>query len=626
MTRGLNDYDNKLVASLGPDFTNTMTQKILNGRFRSSQSQIQLPHPYAGSQTFYTTARYSSYLPGSAMAEKMTTSMYPGYRTFTQDKNYDLLERLVSIRESQNASYYGPSLPQDIARASYAYDRAGRRTHATREDGTTWKYTYNKRGEVLSGGKILADGRPVPGHQLGYAYDEIGNRTSASFGAGPQGAGNRIISYTANAKNQYATITHPQRRDLIGKAPEGSAVIVATEADGPQVPGGVQRTGDYYRAELATDAANGEWKNLYIGIDEATADDHQGRKWLPPSTTTLEYDDDGNLTKDDRWHYRWDAHNRLIGMTVTSQAKAAGHPDWELRFTYDHRGRRVRKEVINAADTSQSYDRRFLYDGWNLIAEFEKPAQSAELQLSSFHHWGLDLSNTEQGAGGVGGLIMSAYKNQFGYWQKYRPSYDGNGNIIVWTSNGGQLIEKRDYDPFGNMITQQRLQEAKGFTPSFGFSTKFEDEETGLLYYGYRYLNTETGRWPIRDPIEERGGVNLYGMVGRSGGESSPSDASIGVSQFSRRNQLRCRLAYWRVEMVMRSSHSERESFPSRWASISRTPIAWREVAELAGRFRTSSIAPCSSIKVVRLAMRSANISRGQLRTKPRRFWARSGS
>jgi RHS repeat-associated protein len=32
-------------------------------------------------------------------------------------------------------------------------------------------------------------------------------------------------------------------------------------------------------------------------------------------------------------------------------------------------------------------------------------------------------------------------------------------------------------------------------------------------YYGYRYYNPEMGRWISRDPIEERGGIDLYGFV-----------------------------------------------------------------------------------------------------------------
>ena len=35
-----------------------------------------------------------------------------------------------------------------------------------------------------------------------------------------------------------------------------------------------------------------------------------------------------------------------------------------------------------------------------------------------------------------------------------------------------------------------------------------------MAYYGYRYYDPQTGRWPSRDPIGERGGMNLYGFVG----------------------------------------------------------------------------------------------------------------
>ena len=34
-----------------------------------------------------------------------------------------------------------------------------------------------------------------------------------------------------------------------------------------------------------------------------------------------------------------------------------------------------------------------------------------------------------------------------------------------------------------------------------------------VFYYGFRYYDAETGRWPSRDPIEETGGLNLYGFV-----------------------------------------------------------------------------------------------------------------
>jgi RHS repeat-associated protein len=44
-------------------------------------------------------------------------------------------------------------------------------------------------------------------------------------------------------------------------------------------------------------------------------------------------------------------------------------------------------------------------------------------------------------------------------------------------------------------------------------STKYQDAETGLYYYGRRYYHPETGRWLNRDPLGEEGGLNLYGFV-----------------------------------------------------------------------------------------------------------------
>ena len=47
----------------------------------------------------------------------------------------------------------------------------------------------------------------------------------------------------------------------------------------------------------------------------------------------------------------------------------------------------------------------------------------------------------------------------------------------------------------------------------FRFSSEYYDDETGLVYYNYRYYSPRLGRWTKRDPIEEEGGVNLYAMV-----------------------------------------------------------------------------------------------------------------
>ncbi len=67
------------------------------------------------------------------------------------------------------------------------------------------------------------------------------------------------------------------------------------------------------------------------------------------------------------------------------------------------------------------------------------------------------------------------------------------------------------YGPFGEVI---RATGPTAKVNPFRFSTKFDDDETDLLYYGYRYYNPSTGRWLSRDPQEEDGGLNLYGFIG----------------------------------------------------------------------------------------------------------------
>ena len=57
----------------------------------------------------------------------------------------------------------------------------------------------------------------------------------------------------------------------------------------------------------------------------------------------------------------------------------------------------------------------------------------------------------------------------------------------------------------------------------FQFSTKYQDAETGLLYYGYRYYDPNTGRWMSEDPTDELGNQILLAaspfapVSGRSG-------------------------------------------------------------------------------------------------------------
>ena len=122
------------------------------------------------------------------------------------------------------------------------------------------------------------------------------------------------------------------------------------------------------------------------------------------------------------------------------------------------------------------------------------------------YFWGLDKSGTEQGAGGVGGLLAVSIDGVF-----YLPCYDHNGSIVAYVSEAGDLAAQFVYDPYGNVIEQYGIH-ASQF--SFGFSTKVHDREISLVSYQRRFYSPDLGRWLNRDPLEEQGGENLYEFSG----------------------------------------------------------------------------------------------------------------
>ncbi|QYY37438.1 RHS repeat-associated core domain-containing protein [Ruficoccus sp. ZRK36] len=232
-----------------------------------------------------------------------------------------------------------------------------------------------------------------------------------------------------------------------------------------------------------------------------------GSVYLAPNPENFVYDADGNLKLDGRWSYSWDAENRLIAMQPTTDALAAGVPNRKLEFSYDAQGRRYKKTVLDWSDASSAYvvssATLYLYDGWNVIAE-----RSA---TDKYYLWGLDLSGSLQGAGGVGGLLEVSVTDETAGTHTYAPAYDGNGNVMAYVdASSGEVAAQFEYGPFGEPL---RATGSAADELTYRFSTKYTDPESGLLYYGYRYYSPGIGRWPSRDPIGEDGGVNLYGMV-----------------------------------------------------------------------------------------------------------------
>ena len=85
---------------------------------------------------------------------------------------------------------------------------------------------------------------------------------------------------------------------------------------------------------------------------------------------------------------------------------------------------------------------------------------------------------------------------------------DGNKNVIALKDSSGADVSTYTYTPFGAVEAP-----VDGDENPFRFSSEYADDETGLVYYNYRYYSPQLGRWTKRDPIEEQGGSNLYALL-----------------------------------------------------------------------------------------------------------------
>jgi RHS repeat-associated protein len=455
------------------------------------------------------------YLPNSALVQGLAVSgdnPFSISRTFETQRDY-----LTSVQTN-----WSSTVEVDYAYITNALGQREFRTESGQAfadygNSLTRSYTYDGRGELITAPEYLgtsAGTNPMPGRQDSYNYDNFGNRTSVSRLSG----GAVAETYTPNALNQYST-------------KENNDVPVAGTAD-PNANIAVQgttamsaaRQGRFWEAEVGVANSTSPWAGylpIYVGKTGAgpggTDLAQINTRWaqLGEVTQSFSYDNDGNLTNDGVWTYTWDAENRLIQMQPTSLAVSSGVPNYLLVFTYDYLGRRVQKRVTNLANGgSEVNSRRFVYDGWNLVAEYTAPGGTTFGVAVRTYTWGLDIARSMKDAGGVGALVQIADQASA---KTYLPGYDGNGNIAVLINGDtGALAADYQYDPFGQLLRSDELDQAIYGQP-FRFSTKFEDIETSLIYYGHRYSSPSMGRFINRDPIEESGGLNLYVFCGNDG-------------------------------------------------------------------------------------------------------------
>jgi RHS repeat-associated protein len=203
---------------------------------------------------------------------------------------------------------------------------------------------------------------------------------------------------------------------------------------------------------------------------------------VPKATQTYTFDDDGNMLTNGKWTYTWNGENRMV---------IAEKADQKLECAYDYMGRRFSKKVYTGFTGNWTLDKeeKYVYNGYLQIAGFD--GSNDTIQKS--YCW-------------AGSTTMEWQKDHIN--SKYHYSlYDANKNIVGTVDDTNTLTSEYEYSPFGKILTKSG---SYADSNKFRFSSEYHDDETGLVYYNYRYYDSVLGRWTKRDPFDEKGGFNLY--------------------------------------------------------------------------------------------------------------------
>jgi RHS repeat-associated protein len=376
--------------------------------------------------------------------------------TFT----YDPLKRKTAVTDSLGRTI------------GYTYDANSNRLSMTDPAGGVTRYTYNQVNLPTA----ITD--PLD-RTTSYAYDNLRRRTGLTL---PNAI---AVSYTYDSVNRLLSIIN-------GTVSTNSYVY---DSAGNRT-GMTDNAGTHnyvydaiYRLNQATHPAPPAEQFTYDPVGNRLTDGwgssysyNNANRLLGYDGVTFTYDANGNTTSREdicgTTVYTWDSENRLTGINGFQPACGA----LTASYKYDAFGRRIEKNV-NGAVT------KYLYDEQDILAEYDGDDQLVSRYV---HGKGIDelISLTRAG-------------------QTYFYHTDALGSVIAITDAAGDVVQRYEYDSFGNIVSLLD----PDFIQPFTYTGREYDPESGLYYYRARYYDAEMGRFISEDPIGLLGGINLFAYV-----------------------------------------------------------------------------------------------------------------
>jgi RHS repeat-associated protein len=385
------------------------------------------------------------------------------------ESDYDEAGRL------QGTTWTGP-VSGSITRT---YDPAGRVATQSVMGGQTIPFAYDDDDIVTSAGSLNLTLHPQTGlitdATLGVVADQRGY-TDADEPA----------SYQANVNGTPVFSTTYPLRDNIGRIKQKTETLdgVTTAYDYAYDPAG----------RLISVKKNGAEVAAYT----YDANSNRLTKAASGGTTIYTYDDQDRLLSQGGTTYTYMANGELQSKTVNGQT---------TQYTYDVLGNLLRVDLPGGDRID------YLVDGEN--RRIGKKVNGTLVQGFLYQDHLKPIAELGENGALRTQFVYASKENIPGYLIKdgitYRIISDhlGSPRLVIKTTDG-TVVQRRDYDEFGNIIVESG---APDLHP-FGFAGGLYDRDTKLTRFGARDYDAETGRWTAKDPIGfQAQDTNLYGYV-----------------------------------------------------------------------------------------------------------------
>ena len=367
---------------------------------------------------------------------------------------------------------------------SYGYDNNGNRTSVTTPAGTT-AYTYNSRNRLAT---ATADGTTT------YTYYADGKKDTVTYPNGTR------ADYNYTAADRIETITHSR----VGDNSVISSYAYVYDANGNRSEQVEVQNGATETTTYAYDDLDRLTEFTVAGVDTTvTAYTYEGYNRKTETVTV-----NGTVTKDRAYTY-----DDSDWLTVIDDTTDTGNP-FTIAYTYDNNGNTLTKS--NSSLTNQ--DETFVYNALNRLVETKRgpPAGETILGRYDYNAAGLRVRHLLSERGNVDyyyddhAVIEEHNADDDGLLAHYRYAdrlisldtgagkqyyhHDALGSTVNLTTSLGDVQVSYKLDPWGHV----REQVGNSVNRQV-FTGQEMDENTGLIYFGSRYYDPDTGRFISQD-------------------------------------------------------------------------------------------------------------------------------